>query len=77
MMKGIRAPKPTGPKLCSSVPRPQIRKVALMRLRVSSGEKFSARLTRKAAVIGDAAMTRTCCRPNRNSCGSGRISSTG
>ncbi len=77
MMNGSRAPKPPGPKLCNSVPRPQIRKVALMRLSVRAGLKCSARLTRKAAVIGEAAMTRTCCRPKINSCGNGRISSTG
>ena len=76
MMNGSRAPNFSGPNDCSSVPRPQTRNVALIRLTVSADESPSAFATRNTDVIGDAAMTRTCCKPNRTSFASGRRSST-
>ena len=60
MMKGSRAPKPPGPKLCRIEPSPQTRKVALMTLTVKAASKPSVWATRKTAVMGEAAITRTC-----------------
>src|SRR5689334_19868922 len=77
MTKGSRAPNFNGPNDCSSDPRPQTRNVALMRLTVSAASRFSALATRNTDVIGTAAITSTCCRPNASSWGSGRRASTG
>jgi hypothetical protein len=57
---GSRPPMPRRPSDCSSVPRPQITKVALSSCTASAGGKFSALLIRKTDAIGDAAMTSTC-----------------
>ncbi len=51
---------PRLPSDCSSVPRPQITKVALSSCTASAGGKLSALLIRKTDAIGDAAMTSTC-----------------
>lgn len=58
--KGRRAPNPFGPKLWSIEPRPQTKKVALMSETVTASENPRALLTRKTAVMGDAAITSTC-----------------
>ncbi len=62
-MKGSRAPNPPGPKLCRIEPSPQTRKVALMIATVSAMSKPSVWATRNTAVIGEAAITSTCCIP--------------
>lgn len=77
MMNGRRAPNLKGPKLCNSEPSPHIRNVALIRLTVMSEARLSVLPIRKTAVIGEAAITSTCCNPRRMSRCSGNISSTG
>jgi len=73
---GSLAPSLAGPKDCSSEPSPHSKNVALMRLTVSEADKSIARATRKTEVIGTAAMTSTCCRPNSSSWEKGNRLST-
>ncbi|MNT39510.1 hypothetical protein D3C72_1757620 [compost metagenome] len=75
--KGRRAPNFHGPNDCSKVPTPHSRKVALIRLTVSADSSPSALATRNTEVIGTAAITSTCCRPNSSSCDRGSTASTG
>ena len=77
MTNGRRAPNFHGPKDCNSDPMPHTRNVALIRLMVRSTDRFNALLTRKTEVIGEAAMTSTCCKPNGMSLRRGNIWSTG
>lgn len=75
--KGSRAPNFHGPKDCSRVPSPHSRKVALIRLTVSAADRPSALATRNTEVIGTAAITSTCCRPNSSNWEKGSTASTG